>query len=88
MHTKEVKNRSAPGDRYHGKINGSCAYSINVITLKFGSLIKHEFQNNMIHVSEACFAQWAFHSKTLFMNKPRNRSATGAASIGFTALND
>ena len=40
MCTKEVKNRSAPGDRYHGKINSSCAYSINVITLKFCPLIK------------------------------------------------
>ena len=51
MHIKEVRNRSAPGDRYHGKINSSCAYNINVVTLKFGSLITYKFQNNMIHVS-------------------------------------
>ena len=51
MHTKMLKNQSAPGDRYSGKINSSCARSINVITLKFGSLIKCEFQTYMMHVS-------------------------------------
>ena len=42
-------SKAAVYKRYH--------YSINVITLKFGSLITREFQNNMIHVSVPCFAQ-------------------------------
>ena len=48
MNIKEVRNRSAPRDRYHGKINSSCALSIGVIRLKFGPLITCEWASRVI----------------------------------------